>query len=499
MFRLSQSGGGNCALCGSPGTNRSTCPLNKDIPPERANPAKHPLAGAAAKPKAVLKAPLPAVPVHVPHPPVHVPVPAHVPAPIAPAPAKAKPVLAKAKPKPKPKAKAKPVPVAPAPAKANAKPILVADPAPKPGAAALAPHLLPAVSRPRMAPHPGLFAQMVSSPGGSVTRFYQNTESQAFQAAQALEDAQIRSRQQEFRQGKRKCSNTHSIVTYDAIADLPKEDIYINSANHCEPIDVVYGNMISAEPKSYKDQAQHTFYSGAHLRLFQEYQSLAPEQQDAIGHFFRARLSDNLMAHITEILRQIYLMAYMCASDFKEGGFTGEFQMSQEAIGRFFGWLERFDDNEKEEILSLFIPRDGNLVTLKSLITTSPDRCIHGVAYDLLSIYIYTWIQLDDAVRPPLEPGIYMTDEKDTLIWLCRLSDGRVDIHTFTFYKNMYYNGRIGVYSGGHFAPYNPYATNPVMNKRLTRLSATVRKHHGELLAEALRDADAVAAMLETK
>ncbi len=44
---LLQHGGGNCSICGSPGTNKSTCPWNPDagVP----NHAKHPLAVGAAK------------------------------------------------------------------------------------------------------------------------------------------------------------------------------------------------------------------------------------------------------------------------------------------------------------------------------------------------------------------------------------------------------------------------------------------------------------------
>ena len=44
-----QYGGGRCALCQSPGTLKTTCPLNPD-PKTKPNPAKHPLA-AAAQPK----------------------------------------------------------------------------------------------------------------------------------------------------------------------------------------------------------------------------------------------------------------------------------------------------------------------------------------------------------------------------------------------------------------------------------------------------------------
>lgn len=41
-----QYGGGNCSLCGSPGTTKSTCPRNPDA--TNPNPAKHPNASAAA-------------------------------------------------------------------------------------------------------------------------------------------------------------------------------------------------------------------------------------------------------------------------------------------------------------------------------------------------------------------------------------------------------------------------------------------------------------------
>lgn len=43
-----QYGGGNCSLCGSPDTNKSTCPLNQDA--KNPNPAKHPNASGAAVP-----------------------------------------------------------------------------------------------------------------------------------------------------------------------------------------------------------------------------------------------------------------------------------------------------------------------------------------------------------------------------------------------------------------------------------------------------------------
>ena len=39
---FSQSGGGKCSLCGSPGTTKTTCPLNPDA--TNPNPKKHPLA-----------------------------------------------------------------------------------------------------------------------------------------------------------------------------------------------------------------------------------------------------------------------------------------------------------------------------------------------------------------------------------------------------------------------------------------------------------------------
>lgn len=54
---MSQYGGGNCSLCGSPGTNRTTCPLNPNV--ISPNFAKHPL----AKPASI---PIP-VPITIPH------------------------------------------------------------------------------------------------------------------------------------------------------------------------------------------------------------------------------------------------------------------------------------------------------------------------------------------------------------------------------------------------------------------------------------------------
>jgi hypothetical protein len=49
-----QYGGGNCSLCGSPGTTKSTCPRNPDA--TNPNPAKHPNASAVAQ--AAAQAPL---------------------------------------------------------------------------------------------------------------------------------------------------------------------------------------------------------------------------------------------------------------------------------------------------------------------------------------------------------------------------------------------------------------------------------------------------------
>lgn len=43
---FNQYGGASCSLCGSPGTNKSTCPLNPAA--ARPNPGAHPLANAAA-------------------------------------------------------------------------------------------------------------------------------------------------------------------------------------------------------------------------------------------------------------------------------------------------------------------------------------------------------------------------------------------------------------------------------------------------------------------
>jgi hypothetical protein len=50
---MNQLGGGNCTLCRSPGTNKSTCPLNPDA--KSPNPAKHPLAMSVTAPNAPLK------------------------------------------------------------------------------------------------------------------------------------------------------------------------------------------------------------------------------------------------------------------------------------------------------------------------------------------------------------------------------------------------------------------------------------------------------------
>lgn len=63
---MNQYGGGNCSLCGSPGTNKTTCPMN----PKAVNPnfAKHPLAQPAKQPAAMQALPakqsseLPAIP-----------------------------------------------------------------------------------------------------------------------------------------------------------------------------------------------------------------------------------------------------------------------------------------------------------------------------------------------------------------------------------------------------------------------------------------------------
>ena len=38
---MSQSGSGKCSICGSPGTSKSTCPLNPNA--KNPNPSKHPL------------------------------------------------------------------------------------------------------------------------------------------------------------------------------------------------------------------------------------------------------------------------------------------------------------------------------------------------------------------------------------------------------------------------------------------------------------------------
>lgn len=57
-------GGGNCTLCGSPNTNKTTCPLNRDA--AHPNPAKHPLA--AAKMGKIVTEPV-KVPESVPEPP----------------------------------------------------------------------------------------------------------------------------------------------------------------------------------------------------------------------------------------------------------------------------------------------------------------------------------------------------------------------------------------------------------------------------------------------
>jgi hypothetical protein len=54
-----QYGGGNCSLCGSPGTTKSTCPRNPDA--TNPNPAKHPNASAAASAAALPSAPAPLV------------------------------------------------------------------------------------------------------------------------------------------------------------------------------------------------------------------------------------------------------------------------------------------------------------------------------------------------------------------------------------------------------------------------------------------------------
>jgi hypothetical protein len=52
---LSQDGGGNCSLCGSPGTNKTTCPLNED-------PKSIPRHNYATHPKAADRKPPPQVP-----------------------------------------------------------------------------------------------------------------------------------------------------------------------------------------------------------------------------------------------------------------------------------------------------------------------------------------------------------------------------------------------------------------------------------------------------
>ena len=49
MFKINQIGGGACSLCGSPNTNRSTCPLNKDA--KSPKPSKHPNARGKLSPE----------------------------------------------------------------------------------------------------------------------------------------------------------------------------------------------------------------------------------------------------------------------------------------------------------------------------------------------------------------------------------------------------------------------------------------------------------------
>jgi len=58
MYQDQQLGGGNCSLCGSPGTNKTTCPLNPSA--ANPNPKKHPLAvGASAAAPSPARAPAP--------------------------------------------------------------------------------------------------------------------------------------------------------------------------------------------------------------------------------------------------------------------------------------------------------------------------------------------------------------------------------------------------------------------------------------------------------
>ena len=50
---LNQTGAGICKLCGSKGTNASTCPLNPKSKKTAANARKHPLARVAPSPRPV--------------------------------------------------------------------------------------------------------------------------------------------------------------------------------------------------------------------------------------------------------------------------------------------------------------------------------------------------------------------------------------------------------------------------------------------------------------
>jgi len=94
--------------------------------------------------------------------------------------------------------------------------------------------------------------------------------------------------------------------------------------------------------------------------------------------------------------------------------FGKDFKGSQSMLAELLKELETLPDNIRKQFETLRTI-DGRK-TLKDIMTSSNNECIHGVGSYLLGIYLYIWFNIPENVRAPLIPVLYQGGVRTTIV-----------------------------------------------------------------------------------
>lgn len=313
----------------------------------------------------------------------------------------------------------------------------------------------------------------------------QRAEEALYQQQQQAEIRDIVTRIRSYRKGTLHCDNDATSITMDAISEVSPEDIYVTKFNKCNSVSDIYETLVRTTPKNYKEPFSQTEYSDAEMRTLASYKTLDQAQKSTITNFFKISPNQrDLLLNHPEILHQIYVMGYVCSGDY-----TRDFSLSTTALGRFNHYLTQYPIEQQALIRGLFVPRAGVLVELGQIVERSQTVCVHQIGWSIIEIYAHTWLTLAPAERPPPPPGLFMTSEKDTLLFTYKQSEtGTLRMVICSLHRSRFYSFKLGVFDVTQKLSSEPECGNRVVLRRWLAVYAMLQQddvYWRSLVAEA--------------